>query len=35
MNKFHFRIDDLLANFPEEKLYIHPIKLSKWKPEKV
>ena len=35
MNKYHFRIDDLLANFPDEKLYIHPIKLSKWKPEKV
>jgi hypothetical protein len=35
MDKFHFRIDNLLANFPEETLYIHPIKLSKWKPEKV
>lgn len=29
-NQYHWDIKELLENFPEEKLYIHPIKLSKW-----
>jgi hypothetical protein len=31
MNKYNFKINNLLANFPEERLYIHPIKLSQCK----
>ena len=28
---FEFKLNNLLANFPDEKLYIHPVKLSEWK----
>jgi hypothetical protein len=28
---FDFKLNNLLENFPDEKLYIHPIKLSEWK----
>lgn len=31
MMKYDYNLDKLIAGFPEEKLYIHPIKLSKWK----
>jgi hypothetical protein len=30
LNKYNFNLDFLLHNFPDEYLYIHPIKLSKW-----
>lgn len=33
MKPYNNNIKQLLANFPEERLYIHPIKLSKWKTE--
>lgn len=31
MDKYNYSIDVLTNNFPPHKLYIHPIKLSKWK----
>lgn len=30
MKKFDYKLPLLMHNFPENKLYIHPIKLSKW-----
>ena len=29
--KFNFQLPELLTSFPSEKLYLHPVKLSKWK----
>lgn len=29
--KFKFNIADLLAGFPDETLYMHPVKLSRWR----
>lgn len=29
--KYQFKLDALIKDFPESKLYLHPIKLSKWK----
>jgi hypothetical protein len=29
--KYQNNMDELLNHFPENTLYIHPIKLSKWK----
>ncbi|MDB5110291.1 MAG: hypothetical protein JWR67_1405 [Mucilaginibacter sp.] len=31
MEAYHYNLDELLKNFPRDKIYIHPIKLSKWK----
>ncbi len=31
MQRYHYNLQELVSNFPKEKLYIHPIKLSKWK----
>ena len=31
MKPYHQNLAELMANFPKDKLYIHPIKLSKWK----
>ncbi|MVN23454.1 hypothetical protein [Mucilaginibacter arboris] len=31
MEKYNYKLDNLISLFPKEKLYIHPIKLSKWK----
>lgn len=31
MQKFEYNLQNLLNNFPADKLYIHPVKLSKWK----
>ena len=31
MQQYHFELQQLLEKFPADKLYIHPIKLSKWK----
>ncbi len=31
MQRYHYNLQELLSNFPEDILYIHPIKLSKWK----
>lgn len=31
MQKYDYKIENLLTMFPKDKLYIHPIKLSKWK----
>ena len=31
MQQYHYNLQELLSNFPADKLYIHPIKLSKWK----
>lgn len=28
--KYHNSLDDLFANYPDEALYIHPVKFSKW-----
>ncbi|HEX8507413.1 MAG TPA: hypothetical protein VF630_18770 [Hymenobacter sp.] len=33
LQQYGFELRRLLANFPADKLYIHPIKLSKWKTE--
>jgi hypothetical protein len=33
MEQYGFELHQLLRNFPTDKLYIHPIKLSKWKTE--
>ncbi len=30
MKKYEYKLDNLIENFPKDKLYIHPIKLSKW-----
>ncbi len=30
LDKFDNKLENLLENFPKEKLYLHPIKLSKW-----
>lgn len=30
MQRYEYNLKDLLRHFPKEKLYIHPIKLSKW-----
>lgn len=30
MQVYHYQLNELLQKFPEDKLYIHPIKLSKW-----
>ena len=30
MQVFHYKLRELLLHFPKDKLYIHPIKLSKW-----
>ena len=31
LDRYEHRLDKLLANFPENYLFIHPVKLSKWK----
>ncbi len=31
MQLYHYNLEELISNFPTEKLYIHPVKLSKWK----
>ncbi len=31
MQAYHYSLDELLEKFPKDKLYIHPVKLSKWK----
>lgn len=31
MQFYHYNLQELISNFPKEKMYIHPIKLSKWK----
>jgi hypothetical protein len=33
IGKYDYKLSNLLQNFPENKLYIHPIKLSKWQTE--
>jgi hypothetical protein len=30
LDKYEFRLDNLLNNFPKDQLYLHPVKLSKW-----
>ncbi|MEP7142924.1 MAG: hypothetical protein ABI707_08640 [Ferruginibacter sp.] len=30
MKPYNYKLNELLQRFPEDKLYIHPIKLSKW-----
>jgi hypothetical protein len=35
MQLYHYNLQELIANFPKDKLYIHPVKLSKWKTEVV
>lgn len=34
MRKYDFNLETLLKDFPTDKLYLHPIKLSKWKNSK-
>lgn len=34
LDKYHFSYDALEQNFPKNHLFLHPIKLSKWKKEK-
>ena len=29
--QFNYSYDELVANFPKDMFYVHPIKLSKWK----
>ena len=29
--KYHYKLEELLNNFPTEQIYHHPVKLSKWK----
>ncbi len=31
MKPYHQNLNELMDNFPTDKLYIHPVKLSKWK----
>lgn len=31
LDEFHYSLDELFAHFPKDKLFIHPVKLSKWK----
>jgi hypothetical protein len=31
MSKYGYKIENLMKDFPKDKLYIHPVKLSKWK----
>ena len=31
MEKYEYTLNRLIQHFPEDKLYIHPVKLSKWK----
>lgn len=31
LNKYNFKLDALMNDFPNDFLYLHPIKLSKWK----
>ena len=31
LDKYNFSLNQLMTNFPENYLYLHPIKLSKWK----
>ncbi|MDD6001267.1 MAG: hypothetical protein PUC50_03635 [Bacteroidales bacterium] len=31
LQKYNFSLSELINNFPKEKLFLHPIKLSKWK----
>ncbi len=31
LDKYNFSLSDLLENFPRDKFFIHPVKLSKWK----
>lgn len=31
LKKYDFSLSELINNFPKEKLFLHPIKLSKWK----
>lgn len=31
LEKYHFSLAALLADFPKEKLFLHPIKLSQWR----
>jgi hypothetical protein len=31
LDKYDFKLNELLNNFPNDHLYLHPIKLSKWK----
>lgn len=31
LDKYNYRLQDLLDHFPENYLYLHPVKLSKWK----
>ncbi|MVN23453.1 hypothetical protein [Mucilaginibacter arboris] len=35
MRPYNLSLKDLMQKFPEDKLYIHPIKLSKWKTETI
>lgn len=30
IKKYDYKLDNLIAGFPKEKLYIHPVKLSQW-----
>lgn len=32
LDKYHYDLANLLENFPDDYLYLHPVKLSKWKP---
>jgi hypothetical protein len=32
LEKYQNRVSELINNFPEDVLYIHPVKLSKWQP---
>jgi len=31
LQKFNYNLNELIKDFPKEKLFLHPIKLSKWK----
>lgn len=31
LNKYNFKLDKLIKDFPKDVLFLHPIKLSKWK----
>lgn len=35
MRAYQYNLQELFQHFPTNKLYIHPIKLSKWKTEKI
>ncbi len=35
MQPYHYDLGNLLLNFPKDRLYIHPVKLSKWKTDQL